>query len=144
MYACEGGCVRSYVCAEGNPVPGTRARRLRCKRCTSDPSTYSLPTGRIIGRADTLRCAMHIKSAHTCGLPVCLHTRGRAFTKGPSYSTDLPKLDHLRFPGLRATFGGARPALRGPLGPNRPWPEGDVAGGLVRAVLGVVQNDWAP
>jgi hypothetical protein len=60
------------------------------------------------------------------------------------FSTDLPKLDHLRFPGLRVTFGGARPALRGPLGPNRPWPEGGVAGGLVRAVLGVIQNDWAP
>jgi hypothetical protein len=47
-----------------------------------------------------------------------------------------PNSEHLRFPGHRATFGGARAAWRGPVGPNRPWPEGGVVGWPVRAAPG--------
>jgi hypothetical protein len=59
--------------------------------------------------------------------------------EGYSDSTEVPKLDHLRFPGHGATFGGARAAWRGPVGPNRPRPEGGVVGWPVRAVLGVAK-----
>jgi hypothetical protein len=54
----------------------------------------------------------------------------------------MPNSEHLRFPGHRATFGGARAAWRGPVGPNRPWPEGGVVGWPVRAAPGVVKNDY--
>jgi hypothetical protein len=69
--------------------------------------------------------------------------QGRA-ASGAVCSTEVPNSEHLRFPGHRATFGGARAAWRGPVGPNRPWPEGGVVGWLVRAAPGVVKNDWTP
>jgi hypothetical protein len=56
----------------------------------------------------------------------------------------VPNSEHFRFPGHRATFGGARAAWRGPVGPNRPWPEGGVVGSpaQVRSAL-MEQYQWA-
>jgi hypothetical protein len=75
-------------------------------------------------------------------------------------STEVPNSEHLRFPGHRVTFGGARAASlawpsgsQWPVGPNgqwvpmasgSQWPEGGVVGWPVRAAPGVVRNDWTP
>ncbi len=63
---------------------------------------------------------------------------------GLCLTTEVPNSEHLRFRGHRATFGDAHLAWRGPVGPNRPWPEGGVVGWPVRAAPGVVKNDWTP
>ncbi len=47
-----------------------------------------------------------------------------------------------RVSGSGGDFRGARVACRGPW--DRPWREGGVAGVLMRAALGVFENDWAP